>query len=162
MRIFLLFVCSFFGLILQDTVFNVLSVAGGKPDFVLILVVFFSIFRGSAQGGTIGLLLGLMEDLMLGRFIGINTLCKGIIGYLVGITEKNLYKDNFLVPIISLLIASIANSALYFMISNMIGSNIGLNAMIMTTIPNTVYNMCFAPILYAVFYHIYTSNLQND
>ena len=44
--------------------FNGLSVAGGKPDFVLILVVFFAIFRGSVQGGLMGVALGLLEDLM--------------------------------------------------------------------------------------------------
>ena len=63
---------------------------------VLILVVFFAIFRGSVQGGLMGVALGLMEDLMTGRFIGINALCKGLLGYIAGVSERNLYKNNFL------------------------------------------------------------------
>ncbi len=62
---------------------------------VLILVVFFAIFRGSVQGGLMGVALGLMEDLMTGRFIGINALCKGLLGYIAGVSERNLYKNNF-------------------------------------------------------------------
>ncbi len=74
MRIVVLFFAAFLGIVLRDTVFNGLSVAGGKPDFVLILVVFFAIFRGSVQGGLMGAALGMMEDLMTGLFIVINAL----------------------------------------------------------------------------------------
>jgi hypothetical protein len=47
MRVLVLFLVAFLGIVLRDTVFNGLSVAGGKPDFVLIMVVYFAIFRGS-------------------------------------------------------------------------------------------------------------------
>ena len=46
-----IFVCVFilvlgyFLLILRDTVFNRLSIAGGKPDFILILTVFYAIIK---------------------------------------------------------------------------------------------------------------------
>ena len=101
MKGFFLFLAAFLGIVLRDTVFNGLSVAGGKPDFVLILVVFFAIFRGSVQGGLMGVALGLLEDLMTGRFIGINAICKGLLGYLVGVSERNLYKNNFFVDVVS-------------------------------------------------------------
>ena len=64
MRVVVLFLVAFLGIVLRDTVFNGLSVAGGKPDFVLIMVVYFAIFRGSVQGGLLGAALGLMEDEM--------------------------------------------------------------------------------------------------
>ena len=90
MRVVVLFLVAFLGIVLRDTVFNGLSVAGGKPDFVLIMVVYFAIFRGSVQGGLLGTALGLLEDLMTGRFIGINAICKGLIGYAAGYSERNL------------------------------------------------------------------------
>ena len=67
MRYVILTIVSFFCLVLQDTLFNDFSVAGGKPDFLLIIVVFFAIFNGPVKGGWLGLILGLLEDLMLGR-----------------------------------------------------------------------------------------------
>lgn len=156
MRVVVLFLVAFFGIVLRDTVFNGLSVAGGKPDFVLVIVVFFAIFRGSVQGGFLGIALGLMEDLMTGRFIGINAICKGLIGLLAGYSERNLQKNNFFVPIVAVLIATMGNAVLYFMFSVLIGGNVGLNTMLLSNIPDAVYNMCFSPVFYAIFYRIFT------
>ncbi len=155
MKGFFLFLAAFLGIVLRDTVFNGLSVAGGKPDFVLILVVFFAIFRGSVQGGLMGVALGLLEDLMTGRFIGINAICKGLLGYLVGVSERNLYKNNFFVPIAAILAATFLNTVFYYLVSVLIGGHVGLEKLILSTIPDAVYNMCFSPVFYAVFYNFF-------
>ena len=155
MKGFFLFLAAFLGIVLRDTVFNGLSVAGGKPDFVLILVVFFAIFRGSVQGGLMGVALGLLEDLMTGRFIGINAICKGLLGYLVGVSERNLYKNNFFVPIAAILAATFFNTVFYYLFSVLIGGHVGLEKLILSTIPDAVYNMCFSPVFYAVFYNFF-------
>ena len=155
MKGFFLFLAAFLGIVLRDTVFNGLSVAGGKPDFVLSLVVFFAIFRGSVQGGLMGVALGLLEDLMTGRFIGINAICKGLLGYLVGVSERNLYKNNFFVPIAAILVATFLNTVFYYLFSVLIGGHVGLEKLILSTIPDAVYNMCFSPVFYAVFYNFF-------
>lgn len=160
MRVAVLFFAAFLGIVLRDTVFNGLSVAGGKPDFVLILVVFFAIFRGSLQGGLMGAALGMMEDLMTGRFIGINALCKGLLGYIAGVSERNLYKNNFFVPIVTVLVATFLNALLYYLFSVFVGSNVGLEKLMLSSIPDAVYNMCFSPVFYAVFYNFFV--LRSD
>lgn len=155
MKAVILFFAAFLGIVLRDTVFNGLSVAGGKPDFVLILVVFFAIFRGSIQGGLMGVGLGLLEDLMTGRFIGINAICKGLLGYIAGVSERNLYKNNFFVPIVAVLAATFLNALLYYLFSVLIGSNVGLEKLLLSTVPDAAYNMCFSPVFYAVFYNFF-------
>ena len=155
MKGFFLFLAAFLGIVLRDTVFNGLSVAGGKPDFVLILVVFFAIFRGSVQGGLMGVALGLLEDLMTGRFIGINAICKGLLGYLVGVSERNLYKNNFFFFFAAILAATFLNTVFYYLFSVLIGGHVGLEKLILSTIPDAVYNMCFSPVFYAVFYNFF-------
>lgn len=162
MRIVVLFLAAFLGVVLRDTVFNGLSVAGGKPDFVLILVVFFAIFRGSVNGGILGMALGLMEDLMTGRFIGVNALCKGVVGYFAGVSERNLHKNNFFVPMAAVFIATFVNGLLYFLFSVVIGSHIGLEQLMLSTIPDAVYNMCFSPVFYAVFYNFFLTKNDED
>ena len=161
MRVVVLFLVAFLGIVLRDTVFNGLSVAGGKPDFVLIMVVYFAIFRGSVQGGLLGAALGLMEDLMPGRFMGINAICKGLIGFMAGYSERNLHKNNFFVPIAAVLIATFGNAVLYYLFSVMIGGNVGLDTMLFTSIPDAVYNMCFSPVFYAVFYRFFAAEAGN-
>ncbi len=155
MHVVVIFLVAFLGVVLRDTVFNGLSVAGGKPDFVLIMVVYFAIFRGSVQGGILGAALGMLEDLMTGRFIGINAICKGLIGYLVGYSERNLHKNNFVVPMLAVLVATFGNAILYFLFSVIIGGNVGLESMLFSSIPDAVYNMCFSPVFYAVFYRFF-------
>ena len=161
MRIVVLFFAAFLGIVLRDTVFNGLSVAGGKPDFGLILVVFFAIFRGSVQGGLMGAALGMLEDLMTGRFIGINALCKGLLGYVAGISERNLYNNYFFVPISAVLEATFLNAVLYYLFSVLIGSNVGLEKLMLSSIPDAVYNMCFSPVFYAIFYNFFVMK-SND
>jgi len=150
-----LFFAAFLGIVLRDTVFNGLSVAGGKPDFVLILVIFFAIFQGSTSGGFMGVALGLLEDLLTGRFIGVNALCKGFLGYLAGVSERNLYKNNFFVPMVAVFLATFLNALLYYLFSVLIGSNVGLEKLLFSSIPDAIYNMCFSPVFYAVFYHFF-------
>lgn len=161
MRVLVLFVVAFLGIVLRDTVFNGLSVAGGKPDFVLIMVVYFSIFRGSVQGGFLGAAFGLLEDLMTGRFIGINAICKGLIGFAAGYSERNLHKNNFVVPMAAVVIATFGNAGLYFLFSVLIGGNVGLDTMLFSSIPDAVYNMCFSPVFYAVFYRFFSQETSN-
>lgn len=128
---------------------------------MLIMVVYFAIFRGSVQGGLLGAALGLMEDLMTGRFIGINAICKGLIGFMAGYSERNLHKNNFFVPIAAVLIATFGNAVLYYLFSVMIGGNVGLDTMLFTSIPDAVYNMCFSPVFYAVFYRFFAAEAGN-
>lgn len=161
MKGLVLFFAAFLGIVLRDTVFNSLSVAGGKPDFVLIMVVYFAIFRGSTQGGLMGAALGLMEDLMTGRFIGVNALCKGVLGYIAGVSRKNLYKNNFFVPIVAVLAATVLNTMLYYLFSVLIGSHIGFGELALSAIPDSVYNMCFSPVFYAVFYQFFVMDTDD-
>lgn len=153
-NIVILFLVGFFGIILRDTIFNDLSIFGGKPDFILILTVFYAIFNGYKKGALIGVGLGLLEDLMMGRFIGVNMICKGLIGLIFGHLQKTLYKENFLMPLVCMFVASLINSLVYFVLCLFIGSNVYVTEMILSAIPDALYTMCFAPILYLIVYRM--------
>lgn len=157
MRTGILCLLAFIGIVLKDTVFNALSVAGGKPDIALIIVVFYAIFNGYERGGIMGLILGLMEDLMTGRFIGVNAICKGIIGFAIGFSREHLLKNNFVIPILMVFVATFANAIMYGLFSVLIGSHLNIGRLLLSTVPNVVYNICFAPVFYAGFYHFFLS-----
>ena len=113
MKYALLVFSAFIGIVLQDTVFNAISIAEGKPDIVLILVVFYALFHGHIHGGLLGVAFGLMEDLMTGRFIGLNAICKGLTGFIVGLMSERLYKNNFSIPVITVFVATFLHSIIY-------------------------------------------------
>lgn len=156
MRYVLLFFTAFLGILLQDTVFNAISIAEGKPDFILILVVFFALFHGSVQGGLLGMLFGLIEDLMTGRFIGLNAICKGLTGFIVGQLSGRLYKNNFLLPVITIFMSTFLFSVFYLICGSIIGLNIEGGRLLMVSVSDAVYNIVFSPFFYAVFYHFHS------
>lgn len=161
MKYVLLFFSAFVGIVLQDTVFNVISIAEGKPDFVLILVVFFALFQGNVQGGMLGVVFGLMEDLMTGRFIGLNAICKGLTGFLIGMMSERLYKNNFFIPVVTIFVSTFLCSIFYLLCSMIIGLNIEGARLMMVSISDAVYNIVFSPFFYAVFYHFYISKSED-
>ena len=88
----------------------------------------------------------------------VDALCKGLLGYLAGVSERNLYKNNFFVPIVAVLGATFLNALLYYLFSVLIGSNVGLERLLLSSIPDAVYNMCFSPVFYAIFYNFFLVN----
>ncbi len=161
MKYALLFFSAFISIVLQDTVFNVISVAEGKPDFVLILVVFFALFHGHVKGGILGMVFGLMEDLMTGRFIGLNAICKGLTGFIIGLFSERLYKNNFFIPVVTVVVATFMHSILYLICGFAIGLNLEGFRKIMVSISDAVYNIVFSPFFYAAFYYFHTSNTED-
>jgi rod shape-determining protein MreD len=142
-------------LVLQATIFNFLQVAEVKPDLLLIIVVLYGLLYGK-KAGILGLVYGLFEDLMLGRYIGYNVLTKGILGFIVGLVEPKLFKDHILVPVIVLLLGTIVYGILSFIVGVIIGlyiiSEIEVFARIV--IIQAIYNSCLAPLLYGRYYKV--------
>ncbi len=158
MKYALLFFTAFIGIVLQDTVFNVISIAEGKPDFVLILVVFYALFRGHIHGGLLGMAFGLMEDLMTGRFIGLNAICKGLTGFIIGLFSERLYKNNFFIPVVTVVVATFLQGIIYVICSAIIGLNLEGARLMMVSISDAVYNIVFSPFFYVIFYHFHTAD----
>jgi len=79
------------------------------PDLLLIIITFYALLRGSRPGFVYGFLCGLLEDLYLGRFIGTNALSKGVVAFIIGKLEVNVFKDNIMVGFIGVISATVVN-----------------------------------------------------
>ena len=147
----LLIVC----LVLQATAFNYLTVAGVKPDLLLIVIVLYGLLYGK-KAGVLGFVYGLAEDLLTGRFIGFNAITKGLMGLLIGYLEPKLFKDHILVPIVMLLVGTFVYGAFAYVIGLIVGlySIIDFEAYLRIIILQSIYNACLAPFLYGKYYKI--------
>lgn len=112
-------------LILQSTVFSHLTLAGAKPDIALILIVLYAIIYGSKEGALAGITAGLLQDLMFGQYLGINILTKVTVGYLFGLLERRIYKENLLIPVIVVFVGTLANEVLLYLFRLAIGISTG-------------------------------------
>jgi|SRR5690554_2080252 len=108
MRGLILFGVLLLSIALQSTVLAKLSFLGVTPDLILVIVVCYGLLHGPIKGLFLGLLGGFLLDLTGGGILGIHTLAKAALGYGAGFLEKTVFKDNVLVPVLALLVATIA------------------------------------------------------
>lgn len=98
------FVC-WIGLILQVSVFQIPPFNVLHPDFVLVTLVMIALTRGPKSALICGILIGFIQDVDYGSFIGLNAFAYGVIGYFSATTFLQFLHRNvaitFLVTIVS-------------------------------------------------------------
>lgn len=110
-----------FGLWLETTVSLYLPAV---PDFLLAAVALEALFYGPRQGAAIGFIYGMVEDIYLGRYLGLNALVKALVGYGIGLGESRVYKDNLLVPVLALGTATLAGNLLWLLVAALAGKTL--------------------------------------
>ena len=92
----LIFVFIFIYL-LQSLFFVNFTIAGVKPNIIIILVLFIGLFIGRSRGIIYGIIYGIFIDLWIGKSIGITSICLAIVGIIGGAFDKNFSKDSRIV-----------------------------------------------------------------
>lgn len=114
MRVFSLIVLFILSFILQSTLYQYISIFEVMPNTNLILIILVSLFTNKKVGGVSGLLVGLAQDLLFGNAIGIHALIYFLIGYLIGATNANVSKENFVIPFIYTFIFTMISNIMFF------------------------------------------------
>ena len=162
MRYIVLAFLPFLSVFLQSTFFNQYSIKGSIPDLVLIFVVFHALFAGERRGTIYGVLCGLLEDLYVGRFIGVNVLAKGLTGYIVGKAQGNVFKENLLVGIIAALAGTLINSLAIVVLMMIFGGVLKVEVL-SSILYQSLYNLLLAGPLYLWYYYsTYEGLLRTD
>ena len=71
-----------------------LPVVRGRPDLVLVVVLAWSMLRGSGEGAFVGFLGGVLLDSVTYTPFGISAALLGLLGYCTGLPEVNVYRGN--------------------------------------------------------------------
>ena len=96
-------------LVLQTSLGPFLRVKGATPDFLLLLAVAAAMRLGPGAGIRMGFFAGLLEDLLLGRFVGLNAMAKGGVAYLTGLSGQKVFRDSLPVLLLVGFAASLAS-----------------------------------------------------
>lgn len=161
MRRFVFFVLIIISIVIQSS-FNIV-LFGQKPDLLLILVLFTALLEGSAAGFKVGIIVGLVEDILVGKYFGLCILTKMLTGSLVGLVEPKIFKENYLVPIVTLFAGTILHEGFFIFFGNIIGMNIRWGESLKYWVfPLAVYHALLAPFFYVPFYKIYFSKWLNQ
>jgi rod shape-determining protein MreD len=147
------FLLPFLAVFLQSTVFGFYSIKGTLPDLVLVFVIFFSIVNGAGKGTVYGFLCGMLEDLYLGRFIGINAIAKALTGYITGRLQKGFFRENIIVGATAVALGTLLNAAVLLVLSRIAFPSFHIDEQfVQGVLYQFAYNIILAAPLYGWYY----------
>lgn len=149
MRLIIISLIIILNLILQSTVFQWFEIYGVVPNTALILVISFSIYLGKNKGATLGFFVGLLQDIILGRIIGLNAFMFMIIGYVVGLMDQKIFKENLLIPFILTAVGTLFYETINLLLIFLLGYKIELFDIIKKMLfIEVLYNSILSPFIY--------------
>jgi len=99
-RTFITGVVLFFSFILQTTLIQYMELWGVKPNLMLIIIICFSLLRGSVGGAVIGLFSGILMDFFAAEVFGLHSLLCMYTGVVTGSLSSRFVRENYLVAVL--------------------------------------------------------------
>lgn len=90
----ILVVWTLAALLVRGSLSDVLAVYGARPDFLVMVLVYWALVAGPAPGTAAGFLVGLVADADLGRGLGLQAGLFSLSGYVVGHAGQQLIREN--------------------------------------------------------------------
>lgn len=144
-----LLICLFISLILQTTIFPLVQIRGIMPNLLLILVVLTGLFYGSYTGAAVGFGIGLIQDLISCRYLGLGAYSGLLTGYLMGHLEGSVYKENPFVPLILVGLGSLLFNGVFTLGQEICGASAyPISILWKMLLPEAFYNMVLTAVLY--------------
>ncbi len=138
------------GLILQQTLIQIVSIGSIRPDLVMIVLVAVSMRYGSMVGLFSGLAIGLIQDVYAIDSLGANALAKCLVGYGTGLLDEKVIKVMPVTKVLFLGIAFLIHDLVFSLAAGFHGSSFW-NAMLTRTVPSGIYTLLLGSL---VFYFI--------
>jgi len=141
--------------VLQSTVLPHVAILGVQPDTAIVLIVSYGLLRGDVEGALFGFFTGLAQDLFASHFIGLYALLGFLVGFAAGKPFKDYFKDNFFLPFMMVVVATLAHQFLFYVFAFLFRGRVDfwfyLRAII---VPVTIYTASIAIPLYSLLFVI--------
>ena len=145
MKTFYLILAILFFLFMQIVVADWLSLGSIAPDFLILVVVFFSLYRGATQGAIFGFVFGFLQDLANPGFLGLNALAKSLLGFTVGKIGSKTFPEN--VPFLFVLFSATAFGLVFFCWPDVASA---LLLMVTAALPSALYTAVFGVLVHRI------------
>ena len=86
-----------------------------KAELLLLVTLLFAMFLDSPTHAIFGFIAGLMQDLVVGRFITLNAGVFMLMAIVVGFVTKRFYRENFVVRFVALFFGTALGQVLYLL-----------------------------------------------
>lgn len=114
LKLVLIYTAAF---LLQCTVLNTIAVLGVTPNIMLMMTVVYSFFFKKMDGLTIGVIFGILQDMLFGQIIGISALIYLILGMLLKLMRTVVFKDNRILLLVVVIFSTLFYALAYWLFS---------------------------------------------
>lgn len=104
---------GFVTLLLQVTVVSPVTIAGARPDVVLLFAIVAGLETDPERGAVAGFALGLAFDLLLDTPAGLTALTLTLVGWGVGMAKEAVLRSSWVITLALVAAASAAGTVLY-------------------------------------------------
>jgi rod shape-determining protein MreD len=124
-------------------------IKAAKIDFLLIVLILFTVKYGYFKGGILGFFLGLLEDMVSLQYLGVNAFSKTLICAVVGLSDKIFYTKRIEFCIIACFIATYFDN--FFNILLKMGMIEHLTRLLNISLQEGIYNCVIVSLLFTGF-----------
>lgn len=140
----------FTGALVETALFPYLTLAGYRPDVLLLLTAAFALRDGPMTGVLVGFAAGLLGDLLLVQpVIGLTTVVFVAIGYVVGVVRPYLAVGSVTPPIVVAFATGLLGTLGYAVLSRLLGDPRYTPELVtQASIVVALYNTLLAPLAF--------------
>ena len=154
MKSFYLFLTVLLFLLAQASLAPRISLGQVSPDFVLLIVVFFALYRGSIRGAIFGFVVGFLQDLGNPDMLGLNALLKSVLGFLMGHAGTKTFPGNIVFLGGLFFVAAFGHDFAYLLLFRWPDIGVALAMVVTVALPSAFYTSvlgAFADIVMSLF-----------
>lgn len=115
MRTARLAVIAFAAIVLDAALAPEIEIAGARPDFLVMVVVYASLAVGPRTATIVGFLLGLAADAEMPEYLGLNAFALSATAYATSGLWSHLVRANVFVQCLVLFAGSLMHDAIYYL-----------------------------------------------
>ncbi len=102
--------------VFQSTLGGFIAIWGVSPDLLLVWTISMGLLSGRHLGAVVGFASGLMEGGLQQTAIGAFAISKTVSGFGAGVLAGKMFRENWLVPIVSAGLLTAVNEALFLLL----------------------------------------------
>jgi rod shape-determining protein MreD len=135
--------------LIQSTVMPHLTLWGVKPDLMLLVVISWSLLRGTREGIVWGFIGGFCLDLFSGAPLGLSALALLIVSFFSGFGEATVFRTHVILPLATVFFASLIYDLIFLLVFKMLGWSVAwLDSFIRVVLPASLLNVLLTPLVY--------------
>jgi rod shape-determining protein MreD len=142
-RSFYLVLAILLCLLLQATLAPRIAFGQIAPDFVILAVLVFALYRGAVYGAILGFAVGFLQDLGTPEMLGLNALTKTLLGFTIGRVGAKTFPENALFLFGLFVASALCHDIVYLVIFKWPHMGSALLMILVAAIPSALYTALF-------------------